>query len=298
MAIDAYRIEIGSPEMQGALTASYQLGYRIALLVAGAGALYIAEFQSWSVSYVVMAGLMMVGLITVLIIPEPESKSDRDNLTEGPPTICEWFERAVVQPFSEFFRRVGRFAIPILLFVGVYRVSDISMGVMANPFYIDLGFNKAEIAYITKIFGFGMTILGTFFGGVLVARYGVMGPLLLGATLIVLANLLFVLLAWVGRDLILLAAVISADNISGGLAGCAFIAYLSSLTRTPYTATQYAMFSSLMTLPGKLIGGVSGVVVDGSGYMIFFFYAATLGLPAIFLCLYLMVRQVAPEKRT
>ncbi|MBE88186.1 MAG: AmpG family muropeptide MFS transporter [Rhodospirillaceae bacterium] len=298
VAIDAYRIEIGSPEMQGALTASYQLGYRIALLVAGAGALYIAEFQSWSVSYVVMAGLMMVGLITVLIIPEPESKSDRDNLTEGPPTICEWFERAVVQPFSEFFRRVGRFAIPILLFVGVYRVSDISMGVMANPFYIDLGFNKAEIAYITKIFGFGMTILGTFFGGVLVARYGVMGPLLLGATLIVLANLLFVLLAWVGRDLILLAAVISADNISGGLAGCAFIAYLSSLTRTPYTATQYAMFSSLMTLPGKLIGGVSGVVVDGSGYMIFFFYAATLGLPAIFLCLYLMVRQVAPEKRT
>ena len=295
VAIDAYRIEIAPAEMQGALAASYQLGYRIALLVAGAGALYIAEFQGWVVSYAVMAGFMMIGLLTVLIIPEPQSSSDEKNMSDGSPTLREWFERAVVQPFGEFFRRVGRFAIPILLFVAVYRVSDISMGVMANPFYVDLGFSKTEIANIIKVFGFGMTILGTFLGGLLVARYGVMGPLFLGSVLVIAANLLFALLAWVGRDITLLTVVISADNISGGLAGSAFIAYLSSLTRTPYTATQYALFSSLMTLPGKFIGGFSGVVVDGSGYMIFFAYAAMLGLPAIFLCLYLAIRGVSEE---
>ena len=295
VAIDAYRIEIAPAEMQGALAASYQLGYRIALLVAGAGALYIAEFQGWVVSYAVMAGFMMIGLLTVLIIPEPQSSSDEKNMSDGSPTLREWFERAVVQPFGEFFRRVGRFAIPILLFVAVYRVSDISMGVMANPFYVDLGFSKTEIANIIKVFGLGMTILGTFLGGILVARYGVMGPLLLGSVLVFAANLLFALLAWVGRDITLLTVVISADNISGGLAGSAFIAYLSSLTRTPYTATQYALFSSLMTLPGKFIGGFSGVVVDGSGYMIFFAYAAMLGLPAIFLCLYLAIRGVSEE---
>ncbi|MDB3952723.1 MFS transporter [Alphaproteobacteria bacterium] len=295
VAIDAYRIEIAPAEMQGALAASYQLGYRIALLVAGAGALYIAEFQGWVVSYAVMAGFMMIGLLTVLIIPEPQSSSDENNKNDGSLTIREWFERAVVQPFGEFFRRVGRFAIPILLFVAVYRVSDISMGVMANPFYVDLGFSKTEIANIIKVFGLGMTILGTFLGGILVARYGVMGPLLLGSVLVFAANLLFALLAWVGRDITLLTVVISADNISGGLAGSAFIAYLSSLTRTPYTATQYALFSSLMTLPGKFIGGFSGVVVDGSGYMIFFAYAAMLGLPAIFLCLYLAIRGVSEE---
>ena len=296
VAIDAYRIEIAPAEMQGALAASYQLGYRIALLVAGAGALYIAEFQGWVVSYALMAGLMMIGLLTVLIIPEPQSSSDENNTSDGSPTLREWFERAVVQPFGEFFRRVGRFAIPILLFVAVYRVSDISMGVMANPFYVDLGFSKTEIANIIKLFGLGMTILGTFLGGLLVARYGVMGPLFLGSVLVIAANLLFALLAWVGRDITLLTVVISADNISGGLAGSAFIAYLSSLTRTPYTATQYALFSSLMTLPGKFIGGFSGVVVDGSGYMIFFAYAAMLGLPAIFLCLYLAIRAVSEER--
>ena len=295
VAIDAYRIEIAPAEMQGALAAAYQLGYRIALLVAGAGALYIAEFQSWAVSYAVMAGLMMIGLLTVLVIPEPQSSPAEDDTSNGSSTIGEWFESAVIRPFGEFFRRVGRFAIPILLFVAVYRVSDISMGVMANPFYVDLGFSKTEIANIIKVFGFGMTILGTLLGGVLVARYGVMGPLLLGSVLVVAANLLFALLAWVGRDITLLTVVISADNISGGLAGSAFIAYLSSLTRTPYTATQYALFSSLMTLPGKFIGGFSGVVVDGSGYMVFFAYAAMLGLPAIFLCLYLALRATSEE---
>lgn len=292
VAIDAYRIEIAPEDMQGALAAAYQLGYRIALLVAGAGALYIAEFGGWTLSYGVMAALMAVGIVTVLAIPEPESAKTPVRAQ----AFAEWIEAAVVKPFVEFFRRVGPLALPILLFVAVYRISDISMGVMANPFYVDLGFSKTEIANIIKIFGFGMTILGTFLGGVLVARYGIMGPLLLGAVMVVAANLLFALLAWVGRDLTLLTIVISADNISGGLAGSAFIAYLSSMTRTPYTATQYALFSSLMTLPGKFIGGFSGIVVDDAGYMVFFAYAGMLGLPAIFLCLYLAARTEAAKE--
>ncbi|HAA92848.1 MAG TPA: AmpG family muropeptide MFS transporter [Rhodospirillaceae bacterium] len=292
VAIDAYRIEIAPDDMQGALAAAYQLGYRVALLVAGAGALYVAEFAGWTVSYGIMAALMGIGIVTVWVIPEPQDTK----LPTRARNFAEWLDEAVIRPFSEFFRRVGPLALPILLFVAVYRVSDISMGVMANPFYVDLGFSKTEIANIIKAFGFGMTILGTFMGGVLVARYGIMGPLLLGAVLVVAANLLFALLAWVGRDLTLLTIVISADNISGGLAGSAFIAYLSSLTRTPYTATQYALFSSLMTLPGKFIGGFSGIVVDGAGYMAFFAYAGMLGLPAIFLCLYLAARAQAKKE--
>jgi PAT family beta-lactamase induction signal transducer AmpG len=311
VAIDAYRIEIAPVEMQGALAAAYQLGYRLALLVAGAGALYLAEYGGWMMSYIVMAALMFVGVATVFVIAEPARPShddDRDDVVVGrflaarphwserAQSIGAWFVGAVICPFGEFFRRAGRFALPILAFVAIYRISDISMGVMANPFYVDLGFSKTEIANIIKVFGFSMTILGTLLGGVLIVRYGIMGPLLWGAVLVVAANLLFALLAWMGRDLALLTVVISADNISGGLAGSAFIAYLSSLTRTPYTATQYALFSSLMTLPGKFIGGFSGVVVDGSGYMFFFAYAAMLGLPAIFLCLYLSVRASETSK--
>jgi len=176
----------------------------------------------------------------------------------------------------------------ILLFIAVFRLSDITMGIMANPFYIDLGFTKSEIASVTKVFGFAMTIVGSALGGLLTVRYGIMRPLLLGAVMVASTNLLFAWLANVGPDLAWLAVVISADNLSGGIATVVFIAYLSSLTNTAYTATQYALFSSLMTLPGKFIGGFSGVVVDATSYAEFFVYAAVVGLPAIFLVVYLM----------
>jgi PAT family beta-lactamase induction signal transducer AmpG len=309
VVIDAYRIEIAPAEMQGALAAAYQLGYRVALLVAGAGALYIADGAGWQASYAAMSALMIVGIVTVLMIPEPDlpAAGDVGHATAAEPlvhqflaqrthwsararAVATWFLAAVVCPFLEFFRRAGRLFFLILLFVAVYRISDFVMGVMANPFYVDLGFTKTEIANVIKVFGFAMTLLGTFVGGVLVARYGIMGPLCLGAAFMVVANLMFALLAWTGRDWTLLTVVISADSISGGLAGSAFIAYLSSLTRAPYTATQYALFSSLMVLPGKFIGGFSGIVVDAEGYMKFFIYAGMLGLPAIFLGLYLWHR--------
>ena len=158
---------------------------------------------------------------------------------------------------------------------------------MANPFYLDMGYSKTEIANITKIFGFGMTIAGAALGGVSVLRYGLIRPLLAGAIMVAVTNLLFALLAVSKPGLGMLAAVISVDNLSGGFASSVFIAYLSSLTNTTYTATQYALFSSLMTLPGKVIGGFSGAVVDSAGYPLFFIYAGLLGVPAILLIIYL-----------
>jgi len=214
--------------------------------------------------------------------------------------IAAWFSDAVVSPFVEFFQRNGALAVLILLLVGCYKLSDITMGVMANPFYLDLGFSKTEIANITKLFGFFMTIAGAGLGGLLVVRYGILRPLLAGAILVASTNLLFVWLAVSEPNLVSLAVVISADNLSGGFATSAFIAWLSSLTNTAYTATQYALFSSLMTLPAKFIGGFAGVVVDNAGYASFFLYAGLLGLPAILLVLILHKRlpgtaQPAPE---
>ncbi|MFV1972434.1 MAG: MFS transporter [Thiohalobacterales bacterium] len=305
ITVDAYRIEAVDPRLQGAMAATYVLGYRLALLAAGAGAFYIAEAHSWPAAYLAMAALMGVGMVTTLIIHEPVHRTDtRTTALEarietavgvhGKQTrgmrITAWFSDAVVGPFVEFFQRNGALAILILLLVGSYKLSDITMGVMANPFYLDLGFSKTEIANITKLFGFFMTIAGAGLGGLLVIRYGILRPLLAGAILVAATNLLFVWLAVSEPDLVSLAIVISADNLSGGLATSAFIAWLSSLTNTAYTATQYALFSSLMTLPAKFIGGFAGVVVDTTNYASFFLYAGLLGLPAILLVLILQKR--------
>ena len=304
ITIDAYRIEATSLRRQAAMAASYILGYRVALLVAGAGAFYLAEYYSWSLAYVVMASLMGIGLVAALTIREPEHEVKSGdvlletrvlafmNRTQHWPELVRkasaWFIGAVVCPFVDFFARNGRWALIILVFVSLFRLSDITMGVMANPFYLDLGFSKPVIANITKIFGFFMTIGGAALGGMLVVRYGIMRPLLLGAIMVAATNLLFAYMAASAPDINLLTVVISVDNLSGGLSNAVFIAYLSSLTNTYYTATQYALFSSLMTLPGKFLGGLSGFIVDGYGYVSFFIYASLVGLPAIVLAIYLM----------
>ncbi len=296
VVIDAYRIESVSPEYQGAMAATYVLGYRIALLVAGAGAFYIADYASWQMAYFIMAIAMSVGLITTLCLKEPEHKYFDERLDKNVAVkhrnvwrrLATSFVDAVLNPFVEFFARNGKLGLLILMLIAVYKMSDITMGVMANPFYLDLGFNKKDIADISKVFGFFMTIAGAAMGGVLVVRYGIMRPLLLGAVMVATTNLLFAVLAVSEPNLLLLAVVISADNLSGGIATSVFIAYLSSLTSTAYTATQYALFSSLMTLPAQLLGGFSGIVVDRYGYTVFFIYASTVGLPAIVLVLLLM----------
>lgn len=284
ITIDAYRIEAVDKDLQGAMAATYVLGYRVALLVAGAGAFYLAEYFSWQTSYQLMAALMLVGVVTTLLISEPKlvlPESRRLKPKKSPWLVTA--REAVVDPFVEFFQRNGKMALLILGLIAVYKISDITMGVMANPFYLDLGFSKTDIADVTKVFGFFMTIAGAALGGLLVARYGIGGPLVLGAVLVAATNLLFATLAVSEPGLVLLAMVVSADNLSGGIATSVFIAWLSSLTNQAYTATQYALFSSLMTLPAKFLGGFSGIIVDAEGYFVFFVYAAALGLPAILL---------------
>jgi len=307
VAIDAYRIEIAGERLQAALAATYIFGYRLALLVAGAGALYLAEFWSWQVSYEVMAALVGVGVLTVLIVREPrvnhfaaaqdiahkieQEASKRTHLNPRLARLVGWFYAAIAGPFLDFFRRYKELSIAILLMVAVYRIADIAMGVMANPFYLDfMGFSKTEVADVTKIFGFFMTIAGSLLGGVMVVRYGVRRILLLGAIMTAATNLLFVLLAQYPPNLITLAAVVSADNLSGGIANVALIAWLSSMTSASFTATQYALFSSLMTLPGKFLGGFSGIVVAGFGYAEFFLVSAVMGVPAVLLAMF-MIRQ-------
>jgi len=306
ITVDAYRIEAVDRNLQGAMAATYVLGYRLALLMAGAGAFYIAEASSWSMAYLAMAALMGIGIAATLVINEPQHVTDPRTLAlearienavgvhgrqSAWARLAVWFSDAVVGPFVEFFQRNGTLAVLILLLVGAYKLSDITMGVMANPFYLDLGFSKTEIANVTKIFGFFMTIAGAALGGILVVRFGILRPLLAGAILVASTNLLFVWLSVSEPKLATLAIVISADNLSGGLATSAFIAWLSSLTNTAYTATQYALFSSLMTLPAKFVGGFSGIVVDHAGYSSFFLYAGLLGVPAILLVLLLIYRQ-------
>jgi len=306
IAIDAFRIESAESTVQGAMSAAYILGYRVALLVAGAGALYLAEYFDWATAYQLMASLMMVGIVTILLVAEPSKAGSASAASEGIQSDTELegaasntrgkngLQRFIVSywdPVRDFFHTHGRFAVFLLLLIGCYRLSDIAMGIMANPFYLDLGYSKIEIANIAKVFGFAMSITGSALGGILVLKWGILKPLLLGAVLVAATNLLFAVLALIEPDLIHLAIVISADNLSGGLAATAFIAYLSSLTNTAYTATQYALFSSLMTLPGKFLSGFSGMIVDASGYVVFFTSAALVGLPAIMLVSILIRRE-------
>ena len=288
ISVDAYRIEAAEMERQAAMAAAYIFGYRVALLVAGAGALLIAEFSSWSMSYAVMAGLVSVGVITTCIIQEPEHDASiaPPHSNVGEPRrqrIVRWFRSAVAAPFHEFFARHGWLALVLLGVIATYRISDITMGVMANPFYLDLGFSKAEIASIVKAFGFSMTLAGAVLGGIFVVRFGLMRMMLTGAIMVALTNLLFALMAELAPTRMLLAMVISADNLSAGVANVVFVAFLSNLVNKTYTATQYALFSSVMTLLGKFIGGFAGVVVDGFGYTMFFLYAAGIGIPAMLL---------------
>ena len=304
VAIDAYRIEALDKEYQAAMAASYVYGYKIAGLAAGAGALYIADFVNWQFAYVTMALLTSVGIITTIIIREPWRGIKLDTIAYEEKLISEiekrvhargilqkiteWFAASVISPFADFFRRNGKQALIILLLISTYRITDITMGVMANPFYLDLGFSKSEIASITKLFSVVMFFVGVLVAGVLVVRFGVLKILLVGGVLVIASNFLFAWLSVLGPDLFMLAIVISADSLAGGIATTSFIAYLSSLTNTAYTATQYALFSSLMTLFPKLIAGFSGVVVDSYGYLIFYIYSSLLGLPALLVVIYLM----------
>lgn len=297
ISIDAWRIEAVADDLQGAMAATYQMGYRLGMILAGGGALIIAGNYSWNTAYFVMGCCMLVGMITTLIVAEPEHPprpAPQDTQAGTLLRLGRWFVEAVVQPFVEFFRRNGLMALVILLFIGLFRISDITMGVMTGPLYVDMGFTDEQIGWVSKTFGVIVTIVGALLGGVLVMRYGIFRMLIVAAVLVVVTNLVFAWLATQGPEILLLAVVITADNLSGGIAGSTFIAYLSSLTNRAYTATQYALFSSLMLLPAKFIGGFSGKVVDDFGYIQFFLYAGGLGIPAVLLAIYLLSRRDRP----
>jgi PAT family beta-lactamase induction signal transducer AmpG len=310
IAIDAYRIEAVSRDRQGAMAATYVFGYRVALLAAGAGALHIASAGDWSLAYGAMAVLMGVGMLTTLIIREPEvavdahtwqmeqrviDYLDRTRHRGWRRDLTAWFIGAVVGPFADFWHRFGKAALAILVFIAVFRISDIFMGVMANPFYLDLGFSKTEIANIAAAFGLAMTLTGAAVGGLLVMRFGILRMLIFTAILAPLTNLTFSWLALLGPQTYGLVFAIMADNISGGLAISVFIAYLSSLTNTAYTATQYALFSSIMTLPGQFLAGFTGLLAEHVGWFWFFISAAAIGLPAIVLAI-LLARIAHPDR--
>ncbi len=303
IAIDAYRIEALEADNQGAMAATYQLGYRIAMLVSGAGAMYLAEFISWDVAYGVMSACMIVGVVTVLIISEPEGDA---GLAESPgpgggvfDRIAVWFRDAVIGPFAEFFRRNGAWALLVLAFIGMSRVSDLLFGNIAPAFYRELGYSLIEIANISSLFGTAVTIAGALFGGLIVSRFGPFRPLLPATVLVAVTNLAFAALAAHGvADILWLAGVISADNFAVGFAGTVFIAYFSSLTSVAYTATQYALFTSLMLLPGKILSGFWGIIVDATDYVTFFLFASAMGLPAIILAMFIVRRAVRDASAT
>ncbi len=294
IALDAFRIESADTKHQAALAATYQTGYRLAMIWSGAGALWVAaraevpstlagaavpyQHGPWQTAYLVMALSMLPGVLTVLFStePVPAALAPSGNLRE-------WLQGALLAPFADFFRRYRWHAALILALIATYRISDVVMGIMANPFYVDMGFSKDEVAAVTKVYGVVMTLVGAFVGGAMALRMGVMRVLMLGAILSAASNLLFAWLSTRGHDVNALIWVVSADNLAGGIASSAFIAYLSSLTNVQYSATQYALFSSMMLLLPKFVAGFSGKYVDAFGYADFFTATAWLGLPVLLL---------------
>jgi MFS transporter, PAT family, beta-lactamase induction signal transducer AmpG len=307
IAVDAFRIEVADMEFQAAMAAAYQTGYQIALICSQAGMFWFVTGHGWTEGYMLMACLMGVGIVTTLFIAEPQPRLDRATLAreqrvidflEGSRHWPRWLQQsvawligAVVCPFMDFFARNGwRVALPILLLIISYRLNYMTMGVMANPFYLDMGFTLDQIAEVAKLYGILMTLTGALLAGVLVARFGVPRMLLTGLLLLTAANLAYAYIADISPGLGAFAAVISLDNFSNGLTGAVFIAYMSSLTNTAYTATQYALFGTLWSFPAKGLAGFSGKIVDALGYRGFFIYTALIGLPALLLVLWLMYR--------
>lgn len=310
ISLDAFRIESAPVEMQAALAATYQTGYRIAMIWAGAGSFALAafyapgegyHFSAWTFAYCIMACSIGLGLVTTIFSPRPlyeRKESTIENVsceTKKQPlkgvafvkakflSFFHWFSSVCLRPFADFLIRYKWQALFLLLLIATYRISDIVMGVMSNPFYQDLGFTKQEIATVSKIFGVVMSLAGAFIGGAIVMKIGVMKTLFLGAVLSSVTNLLFSVLTIMGHNVSFLVVTISADNLAGGIASAAFIAFLSGLTNLKYSATQYALFSSIMLILPKFLAGFSGVIVESIGYQNFFIFTAVLGVPVILL---------------
>jgi PAT family beta-lactamase induction signal transducer AmpG len=277
IVIDAWRIDAAPDERQGIMVAAYQLGYRLALLAAGAGALYIAEFVDWRASYATMAALMSIGLVASYLSPAVDRVRDALPGSEAPKRFE--FVRAVKEPIIDLYARMGRVLIVVLVLIALYRMSDFLAGVMSNPLYVDLGFTKVQIASVSKVYGVIVAIVGAFAGGLMVARFGLFASMLAGAATQAISHLAFAWLSTQGASLPALVIAISMDNFSQSFAGTILVTYMSGLTGAGFAATQYALLSSVYALPGKLVAGASGFMVEAYGYTAFFCVTAAILIP-------------------
>jgi PAT family beta-lactamase induction signal transducer AmpG len=291
IAVDAYRIEIAPPTAQGALVATYSLGYRVALIVTGMAALILADHLAWPQVYQLMALLMLIPLATTLLVREP------DVLRIRPASWSQWMSESVTEPFVDFFRRYGwHTAALTLLFILLFKIPEQALvGGIMSPFYIDMGYTKTIIGAITKGYGVGMGILGVFLAGIAIARWGVRKPLLASIVLCASCNLLYIWLTSHHGEIGALTLVISAENLSLGFLGTAAVAFLSSLVNRQHTATQYALLSSMVNLPGKVLGVFAGGIVEATGYNTYFLIATVAVLPATGLFIYLWPRFAAAD---
>jgi PAT family beta-lactamase induction signal transducer AmpG len=293
IVIDAYRIELLRPEEQGAGAAATQWGYRFGMLASGAGALYAASLGGWPVAYAVMAGLMLVGMVTVWLTPEPGGIAPPERLpgASAAARVEAWLRRAVVAPFLDMGTRLGApQLLAIVLFIVLYKFGDALAGSMANPLYVQLGFTKIEVATVAKVYGVIATLAGVALGGLAVARLGVFAALLVCGGLQAGSNLMYVAQFWAGHDVAMLALTIGAENLTGGMASAAFVAYLSGLCSRDFTATQYALLSSLATVGLNVLAASGGYLAETLGWTPFFLLSTGFCAPSLLLLVWIMRR--------
>ncbi|MGA9722569.1 MAG: AmpG family muropeptide MFS transporter [Candidatus Binatus sp.] len=293
VVIDAYRVEILTPAQQGPGAAMIQTGYRIAMLVAGAGALIIAARYGWFAAYATMAALLSVGMLVFIFGPEPATPPEvRASSATRWDAIREWLATAVTGPFADFMRRPMWLA--IVIFIVGYKLGEAMAGVMATPLYISLGFSLNEIAAVSKLVGFFATVAGALIGGVVTTKFGVMRALILCGVLQSAGNLFYVLQAVGGHRLDYLALCVAAENLTGAMAGTALVAYLSGLCSPAFTATQYALLSSLSAVGRTMVASSGGVLADKLGWIPFFLLTTVATIPALVLLIWIARRDVTP----
>ncbi|MBM3545680.1 MAG: AmpG family muropeptide MFS transporter [Alphaproteobacteria bacterium] len=292
IVLDAYRVELLEDREQAAGAAATQVGYRFGMLAAGAGALYLATFFGWQVTYATMGALMAVGILTVLFTREPAAT---EALAPTRPGISGWIADAVFAPFADFVTRPNWLL--ILVFVVLYKLGDALAGTVSSPFYVAMGFSKIEIANISKIFGVVSTLVGVALGGVVTYRLGLLRGLMVCGVLQALSNLMFAIQAMVGYDVTMLMVTIATENITGGMGSAAFVAYLSSLCSVSYTATQYALLSSLAATARTMLSSSGGWLAETLGWVPFFGFTVLAAIPGLLLLIWLS-RNIKPEPIT
>ena len=294
VVIDAYRVEILTPEQQGPGAAMIQTGYRIAMLVSGAGALIVAARYGWFAAYATMAALLGVGMLVFILGPEPTTPpaAEPHAATGGWEALRDWLATAVTGPFADFMRRPRWPA--IVLFIVGYKLGEAMAGVMAMPLYISLGFSLNEIAAVSKLVGFVATVAGALVGGVVTSKLGVMRALILCGLLQSAGNLFYVLQAVGGHRLDYLALCVAAENLTGAMAGTALVAYLSGLCSPAFTATQYALLSSLAAVGRTIVASSGGVLADKLGWVPFFILTTVATIPALVLLIWIARRDAGP----